>query len=304
MLSILIPVYNVDVTPLVHTLCQQGEHALQEFEIICIDDASKDSTIQQKNRTLHQLSSVTYIELEQNIGRGKIRMLLAEKAQFEALLFMDCDMKIISDEYLKKYAQHINKKAVIGGIAYQQNPPKDLSLMLRWKYGIQREQKSASERNRMRFSHFVASNLLINKKLFMTLPVDNDIIGYGHEDTLLGLKLLKLSTPLSHIDNPVEHLGIDSAAVFLEKSKSGTANLATLYLKGICSSEIRLINTYETIKAFGMVWPTFQVLKQLLQRFENNLKSTNPAIRLFDLWKLYYFMYFLQQHKATDNSQQ
>lgn len=290
MISILIPIYNVDVTELVNELNQQANSLSSEIEIICIDDCSSNNEVKSNNQNLKNLEIVSYTELSKNIGRGAIRMKLAESAKYKTLLFLDCDMRIPAKDYLQKFVRHIDKKVVVGGITYSSTPPTNPEFMLRWKYGIEREKKSASERNRMRFSHFVASNLLIQKKLFLSLPVDNDITGYGHEDTLLGLKLLNLKTPISHIDNPLEHLGLDTAETFLEKSKTGTENLAKLYAKRICGKEIRLINVYEQLKAWGLLGITLIIISLLLPLFERNLESKQPKMRYFDFWKLYYFV--------------
>ena len=290
MISILIPIYNVDITELVTELSNQVNQLEERFEILCIDDCSTETQVKEINALTNNLEVVKYSELNENVGRGNIRMLLAKKARYETLIFLDCDMKIVSPNYLQKFVEHKEKKVVIGGITYSSNRPKNSDFLLRWKYGIQREKKSASERNRMRFSHFVASNLLINKKIFLSLPVDNDITGYGHEDTLLGLKLLKMGTPLSHIDNPLEHLGLDAAETFLEKSKSGTSNLATLFSKRICGAEIRLISVYESLQTIGLSSFVFHLINPFIPIIEKNLKGRNPNIRLFDIWKLFYFM--------------
>lgn len=290
MISILIPVYNVDVTELVSRLSSQAIKSSKQFEIICIDDCSTNSGIKEKNEAIADVPLVDYSVLDKNIGRGAIRMLLAKKAKYDILIFLDCDMRIPNENYLENYVRHTDKKVVVGGITYSNNKPENPNYLLRWKYGILREKKSASERNRMRFSHFVASNLMIKKQLFLSLPVDNDIVGYGHEDTLLGLKLLKMGTPISHIENPLEHIGLDSAETFLEKSKSGTANLATLYSKRICGPEIRLINMYERLSGFGLAGFISKLIEPFIPIIEKNLTGLNPVMRFFDIWKLYHFM--------------
>ncbi len=291
MISVLIPIYNVDIRELVNELLKQALQIDQPIEIICIDDCSTSTSIKSFNRAaLKKLNLVQYTELSENIGRGAIRMLLAEKSAYDTLIFLDCDMRIPNSDYLEKFVQHSEKKVVIGGITYSTEPPTDPNLLLRWKYGVSREKISATERNKMRFSHFVASNLLISKKIFLSLPVDDDIVGYGHEDTLLGLKLLKMKIPLSHIDNPLEHLGLDNARTFLEKSRSGTSNLAKLYAKKICGKEIRLINVFEQLNYLGLASLARQTIAPLMGVIEKNLTGNDPKIILFDIWKLYYFM--------------
>ena len=99
MLSILIPVYNFNISNLVHALVDQIKDNSIEAEIIIVDDAS-DSQIE-SNHELQQLPFVTFEQLTQNIGRSKIRNYLASKARYNYLLFIDCDASIYSSHYLK-----------------------------------------------------------------------------------------------------------------------------------------------------------------------------------------------------------
>ena len=99
MLSILIPVYNYDIFKFVSKLHYQCKAEKIKFEIIIIEDGSVNTF---KNQELQKLDSVNYIKQEKNIGRAKIRNLLAEKAKYNNLLFIDCDSDIY-DNYIKKY---------------------------------------------------------------------------------------------------------------------------------------------------------------------------------------------------------
>jgi glycosyltransferase involved in cell wall biosynthesis len=82
MFSILIPIYNFDVRPLVEALVGQCRKELEgEFEILCFDDGSEREYLE-KNRQLKVFPEVNYRELPQNLGRARIRNLLAESARF------------------------------------------------------------------------------------------------------------------------------------------------------------------------------------------------------------------------------
>ncbi|MCI5054819.1 MAG: glycosyltransferase, partial [Flavobacteriales bacterium] len=141
MLSILVPIYNFDCTTLVNSLNGQASKIDVPVEILCIDDNSNLST-QQKNSTLASLEYVDYQVLEENIGRSKIRNLLAEKANHKYLLYLDCDSEIINDDYISKYLDHINENEVIyGGRSYRNEKPKEKKHYLRWHYGRRREFK-------------------------------------------------------------------------------------------------------------------------------------------------------------------
>jgi len=92
MLSILIPIYNEDITKLVKDLAYQCNRQKIDFEIICFDDASKQR-YKDKNEVLRSVFRVNYVELSENLGRAKIRNWLAKSARFEHLMFLDGDSK-------------------------------------------------------------------------------------------------------------------------------------------------------------------------------------------------------------------
>jgi GT2 family glycosyltransferase len=66
---------------------------------------------------------------------------------------------------------------------------------------------------------------LIHKSLFEKVKFNEDLAGYGHEDTFFGLELFGQGLIIRHIDNPLIHLGLESASDFLEKTATGIANL-------------------------------------------------------------------------------
>ena len=82
MLSILLPIYNFDVRPLVQELWEQGRSLSVPFEIVALDDGSAPEF-----RALHQhlgeKEEISYQELPENLGRSAIRNELARRAKFE-----------------------------------------------------------------------------------------------------------------------------------------------------------------------------------------------------------------------------
>jgi glycosyltransferase involved in cell wall biosynthesis len=98
-LSVLIPVYNFNIAPLVVELAQQCAGTGLPWEILCIDDGSS-LVFREQNRTLQGRAGIRYEELPDNIGRAAIRNLLAEKAVFPYLLFMDCDSAVVRADYM------------------------------------------------------------------------------------------------------------------------------------------------------------------------------------------------------------
>lgn len=102
MLSVLIPIYNYDCRRLINSLSAQAENLDVEYEILAFDDGS--SLFLEENREVKNLPHVVYRELGKNIGRSAIRNLLADEARYPYLVFMDCDMQVVSDSYLKNYS--------------------------------------------------------------------------------------------------------------------------------------------------------------------------------------------------------
>ena len=127
-LSILIACYNWDVYTLIkdlHNLCLESSKLLN-FEIICIDVASKKCF---SNIKISKLLNVKYEHLTKNIGRSKIRNLMAKKAKHDWLLFIDADSKIHNNQFISNYIKAIQydlqpKKLYYGSTLYCEQKPK------------------------------------------------------------------------------------------------------------------------------------------------------------------------------------
>jgi len=289
-LSICIPVYNFDVGPLAEELNKQLSAIDIPSEIVLMDDASGES-YRQTNRQLAG-GTTRYIQLEKNIGRSKIRNRLAEEARYQYLIFMDCDSRVPSPHYINDYLAQCHPGIVCyGGCVYDKNPPQDKTLHLRWKYGIKRESATAAERSRHPNFGFRTNNFLIDKAIFNHIGFDESLQGYGHEDTLFGLELMTHNIPVVHIDNPLVHIGLESAPVFLSKTASSVANLSHIntllkerYPEYINHS--RLASTYQNICRVGLRKPAALLLKAIQPFLRRNLSGDNPSLRAFDLYRL------------------
>ncbi|MBW6481207.1 MAG: glycosyltransferase [Bacteroidales bacterium] len=292
MLSICIPVFNYDVKELAYKLHLQATENLPGFEILLVDDHS-DEKYRILNTGLQELKNASYIELDENIGRSKIRNLLAEKAQFENLLFLDCDVEIIRDDFLSHYIEEIKQgeKVVCGGHVYQKNPPEPQKY-LHWFYGIKREVKTTTQRQQSPNDSFMTANFLISKELFGKIRFDERISGYGHEDTLLGYELDKFGIKTNHIDNPVLHAGLDTGTQFLEKTRESTRNLLKLYqFSGFdkkISHKIKALRAFRTAEKLGLQGIIAKLFSAFRQKMENNLLGPRPRLFILDFYKLGY----------------
>ena len=81
MLSVLIPVYNYNVTKLVGDLHAQLVESMADFEIIVMEDGSTRCT--EQNATLATLDNCHYVTLGHNMGRSAIRNRLIDHYRAE-----------------------------------------------------------------------------------------------------------------------------------------------------------------------------------------------------------------------------
>mgnify|MGYP001205598078 CR=1 FL=1 len=289
MISICIPIYNFNVVDLIITIIKQGEKSKKPYEVICIDDGSNKETLK-LNAEINSHKAVKYLILKRNIGRSKIRNLFLENANYENLLFIDCDCSIQSEKFLENYFEQLDNAVVYGRRKHHENPPKNKNKKLRWLYGIKKEDQNFNFRIKNPYHCFRSNNFLIKRTIFSRIKFNEKIETYGHEDTLLSLELKKNKVAIFQINNPVFHEGIEDSSVFLEKTKSAIKNLVLLEKKNLYSSSIKLIKTYHLINKLKLTWLVFPLSKTILKILERQLLSSRPSLKIFDLYKLIYFL--------------
>ncbi|MCD7972059.1 MAG: glycosyltransferase [Candidatus Azobacteroides sp.] len=284
MLSICIPIYNFDVRALTHTLREQGIQLNIPFELLLIDDASEEN-YSKINASLSDLSHVTYQVLENNTGRAKIRNLLAEKATYEHLLFIDCDSAILSPDYLKAYFELIitNTYGIVsGGRKYTDLPP-EKDFYFHWYYGVYRESVSPG---------FMSNNFLIRRSLWEKVRFNENLTKYGHEDTLFQIELQRIGIPVGKINNPVIHMGLDNNKAFIKKSEDCIVNsLFILENQLIRNTEVkhfRLLDMYLKIKKLHLNKFFRYVYGFTHKKIRSSFFHRKPNLFLFDVYKLLY----------------
>jgi glycosyltransferase involved in cell wall biosynthesis len=289
MFSICIPIYNYDVSELVQSLHRQALKTGQLFEILLMDDASQEE-YREKNSKI-DWPSLRYIQLTENVGRSKIRNRLAQTAKYPFLIFMDCDSAVPSETYIDNYISYFKENSICyGGCIYEENRPQD-KRYLRWKYGVNRESVPPAQRRKEPNFSFKTANFLIDKELLIKNPFDETIKGYGHEDTLFGIQLLSRDVRIQHIDNPLIHLGLEDASVFIAKTEKAVANLYKIdgllqekYPASVNHSKlIRMGRKLRKWRLASLTAFVFTIVKPLIKK---NLLSRNPSLFLFDLYRL------------------
>ncbi len=289
MISILIPTYNYNVFSLAENLQKQCENADVAYEILVLDDASTDKNSLEENSKINSLKQCSFQILDKNIGRSKIRNLLAEKAKYDWLLFLDADTFPSNPEFIAKYLTAFSEESsvVFGGIEYPKNNSKNFSL--RYKYGTERESLSLSDRLKNPYRSFITMGFAIKKEVFHEIKFNEKLAGYGYEDSVFGYELQKNKIPLLHIDNPVVHLNLETNEEFIKKSQLALQNLLNFHNHDSIDSEtVKILKTYLKLKKWNLLFAArgfFTVFKNPALK---NLTSPKPSLFLFDLYRLGY----------------
>lgn len=276
MLSICTPVYNYDARPLVLELLRQSESLEGEVEILAYDDGSEEAC-RVLNRELAAHPAVRYVELPTNLGRAAIRNRMAHDARYGTLILVDVD-SWPNPDYLINYLQQPDAEVVVGGTTYSATAPADPALALHWNYGRKREALTPALRAPHPYLHFQSNNFRVHRPFFLAHPFP-DVKGYGHEDTLWGQLLAPSSTKIAYIDNPVTHLGLETAEAFLRKQEQAVQSLRELR-KAHPTLSTRLTK-------FADRYPIMVQLAELLPEttLRNHLLRTNN-LRALDILKI------------------
>jgi GT2 family glycosyltransferase len=223
MLSICIPAYHCNVDALLRALQNQLESVSGEVELVVCDDYSPSPIITNPS----EFPYVRVLRNTKNLGRARTRNLLVQAAQGQAILFLDGDSEVISSNFISSWiaiAQNPSIAVSYGGSIYQADPPPS-SRFLRWKVSTIRESKTSEERNR-NMGGFKTNNVLIRRSVFEKVTFNEQLTGYGHEDTLFGFELHMNGYITHHLDNPVRNAVLDTNDVFLAKTEEAIRNLS------------------------------------------------------------------------------
>ncbi len=136
----------------------------------------------------------------------------------------------------------------------------------------------------------MTASFLVPSSLLYQLPFNEELAGYGHEDTLYGYQLMKQGTPVKHIDNPVIHKGLEPGDLFLRKTRQSLVNLNTICKLTKNDPEfikmVRILKWCHTLKRYktGRIFTLlFRPIKKFL---EQQLTGKHPHLWMLDIYKL------------------
>lgn len=284
-ISVCIPVYNFDVRELVFDLKKEINEKGIDAEIILIDDASEDQFKTINRELLNEIKD--FIFLEKNIGRSKIRNLFLKYAEGDYLLFLDCDAKIDSGNFLRNYLDELDKNDGVEVVYGNFKISPLYSDTLRNRYSVEREIFTQSRTDD--FSVFKTVNFIIKSETFSKFPFNEELIHYGYEDYVFAKKMELAKVKFSAINNPVIHIDGTSNDVFLDKTRTAIDSLYQLsqnpenlvYIK-----DIKVFSTAQKLKKKNLASFFLFFYNILESKIIKNLLSSKPNLRNLDFFKL------------------
>ena len=184
MISIIIPVFNSENTIeiLVNNIVQTlGEH--YKFEIILINDSSKDSSEEKCKKLLDEYSSIVLYSLSKNVGEHNSVMAGLNKCTGDYAVIMDDDLQHSVDSLLE---------LIKFGIKEKNNFDVVYTYYDKMKYNFFRNLGR-------KFNNFIA-NLLLDKPKFLYLS------SFKLINRFLITEIIKYRSPFTYIDGII--LGI------------------------------------------------------------------------------------------------
>lgn len=286
MLSVLVPVYNWDVTDLVTKLHEQCQQLSIEFEVLTVDDCSTDLESKETNSKI-RLEHFRLIKLESNVGNAEARNILSRTAKFSWLLFLDADMIPVHDHFVSLYLEQIQLDdfdIMSGGILYEKEVSSEFRL--KWLHGKKTEEPIAGKDP---YLEIRGNNFLVRKEVFLQNPFGGLPESYGYVDTHFGLKLKQSKARVKIIDNPCLHLGLETNEKFVEKHKKAIRNAFWMMNhQSDLADNLRIVKTYKKIQKLGFRKPIAWLFQLFEKTMLQNLHSENPSLFVFQLYKLGY----------------
>lgn len=293
-LSILIPTYDYVCYTLVHDLHTQCE-AMGDFggyEIIVMEDGGKDQVKSIANLKINDLPNCRYIRKKENVGRAYNINNLVKEATGDWCIIMDCDARVVSDNFIKNYIsatkQHPDADVIIGGLTNPTTQPSP-KVSLRYTYEKNAEPYRTTQYcNAHPYSRFCTFNVMIKRSVILNTPFHPTFTKYGFEDIFMGVELGRKKKIIVYINNPLLHIGFDNNDIFLKKTETALTMLHKAETMLLPHTRIgKVLNKCKKWHLEGSVYLCYRIMKPILRR---NLLSNSPNMRLFALYKLGYYI--------------
>ncbi len=224
-LSVLIPFYRDDPTPLLELLAASSPGGV---EVVLFDDGMPSPALNSAvTDAINRLDlPLLVISSRVNRGRSGARNRLAKNARAPWLLFLDADMAVGAD-FLTRWITHTQTTsagALFGGFT-PVTPTAETMVHAALEAGS--NSHALDERTAVGAVAVCSSNLAVSAEQFAATPFDEDFSGWGWEDVDWALTAAS-RFELAHVDNPARHGGLESVDRLLKKFAQSGPNFARL----------------------------------------------------------------------------
>ena len=283
-LSILIPTYNDSCAVLVAELQRQAAALSIGYEVIVADDGSTDRNVLESNRSINRLPNCRVVERQENSGRAAIRNFLASEARHPWLLFIDGDMVVCRNDYVRRYADTTETDVVVdGGVVTGNLTAGNLRSM--YEKAAEHEH-TAEQRQLSPYMDFHTANFMVRRDIMLAHPFDQRFRHYGYEDVFFGKQLRHDSIAITHIDNPMSFERFETNADFINKTEEGLRTLHTF--RSELEGYSRLLAVVSRLSLLAPFIRLFHCLFGRLLRCR--LTGNHPNLLLFKAYRLGYYM--------------
>lgn len=194
LVSIIMPAYNCEkyVVEAIESVINQ---TYSNFELIVIDDGSKDNTLKIINDFAEKDNRIKALQNEKNSGVSETRNRGISLAEGNWIAFLDSD-DIWVEEKLEKqmnYAKENKADFTFTGSAYIDEEGNPYS-------GIFKVPEKVSYRTLLRHNVITCSSVLVKRKYFENIKMEKDEM---HEDYAVWLRILKLGISAYGVNEPL-----------------------------------------------------------------------------------------------------
>ena len=272
MISVIIPTFNRAKT-LIKTLVSIGQQNFpwDDFEIIVVDDGSKDDTARQ----VEDFKKNTKINLryyyQDNGGPASARNLGVEKAQGNFILFCGDD-SIFDKDMLRQhqtYHQNNPKAAVLGMVLWDEAVnPSDFMRFLS-PQGPQFHYNTIRNIFDAKFNHFYTINISLAKNWFEDVKFDTRFKLAAFEDIEIGLALEKKGLKIAYNNNAkIYHAHYYTPELFYDRMKKVGKNFAIIRNKyrGQLIDLFKIYFIYAPFMLFPSGLKLFNVISDIMRK--------------------------------------
>lgn len=305
LISVVVPIYNAErfLSTCIESILNQ---TFKNFELLLINDGSKDSSLDICNKYLEKFPDKIKIFNNKNMGCSATRNFGIEKSQGKYLLFIDSDDWIEKDMLEKMYQKILvdNSDVVISGVI-REDVVSNTALI----------QNPAFEKN----SYFwLTENNLIpyiwNKLYRKSLILNNNILFPINirlsEDMVFNIKTLLQAKKITVLPKAFYHYIIhgDNTVLNIEKRKDIFLALDSIYeylLEKKLDNDVELFNKLRELSEIHIKSAFLKLLyskdrKEFKKYFSIFLKNTKKIkflnfISRFKVYKRAFFVYLIYQ---------